>query len=248
MTEIKLYENVMNAIDQAITLFINGSDLLYLDRLARIATHTSTWIPLAIVLIYVLIRRGDLVSFFSTVLAIALCIFFADQMASTVCKPLFERYRPAQDPSIMYMVDVVDGYRGGLYGFFSSHAANTVSVATFLSLMFRNKLLSWWLASWAAVNCWTRIYLGVHYVGDILVGCVWGFFVGWCIYRLWQRYSPGSHRCGGLQSEDTQRATPEVSQTSVTLRTPSGFGMASVHLLVAAIALTYLYISFRALW
>lgn len=240
---------MMNAIDQAITLFLNGSDLLYADHLAQIATNTVTWLPMAAVLLYVLIRHNNAVSLFTTLLAIALCVILADQMASAVCKPLFERYRPARDPMIMYLVDVVDGRRGGQYGFFSSHAANTVAVATFLSLLFRHRLLAWWLGSWAAINCWTRVYLGMHYVGDILVGCLWGGFVGWGIYKLWQRYSPGCRlRPDAAPQAKVGAPAPDAETSAGMLRTRGGYSLASVHLLIASVALTYLYISFRALW
>ena len=119
--------------------------------------------PLSILLFYLIIRNNDLPGIGGTPLALGLCILLADQMASTVFKPWVGRFRPTNDPSLMYAVDVVNGYRGGKFGFFSSHAANTMAIATFLSLLVRQKSLSLWLYSWALLNCWTRVYLGVHY-------------------------------------------------------------------------------------
>lgn len=230
----------MNHIDQTITLWLNGSDSLYLDQVALTATHTATWIPAALVLAYALIRHNDLLSFVETLLAIALCILLADQVASSVCKPLFARFRPAQDPLIMYTVDVVNGYRGGLYGFFSSHASNTFAVATFLTLLIRNRALSLWLYSWALVNCWSRVYLGVHYIGDLTVGAIWGTLVGWGIYLLWLRYCHHS-----VIWEKYHAATQSTSSSNLTA---GGYSYGSVHLIISTLALTYLYIAFRAIW
>lgn len=72
---------------------------------------------------------------------IALVITLADQIASGLCKPFFARFRPTQDPNIMYMVDIVNGYRGGRFGFISSHAANTFAISVFLSLLIKGNLL-----------------------------------------------------------------------------------------------------------
>lgn len=224
-------------IDQTLTLFLNGSHSLFLDGMAVTATQTFTWMPLALVLLYVLVRNNDLPSIFGLVLCIAVSIFVADQVASSICKPLFERFRPTNDPLIMYSVDVVNGYRGGKYGFFSSHAANTMAVATFISLLMRHRCLSLWLYSWALLNCWTRVYLGVHYVGDLLVGMLWGLFVGWAVYRLWIRFRPRS-------------ATDRQAFTSVRLNayTEGGYAVSGIHLLIAAVAATYLFILFKALF
>lgn len=232
----------MNSIDQHLTLMLNGSQSVYLDQLALTATQTATWLPLALVLLYVLVRHNNLVTLAWTILAIALAILLADQVASSIFKPLVARYRPAQNPAFMYTVDVINGYRGGLYGFFSSHAANTFAVATFVSLLIRNRILTVWLYSWSLVNCWSRVYLGVHYIGDLLTGAAWGLFVGWAVYALWKKYAHHTM----LWTQCQQRRNTDCSPTSGTL-TASGFSMSSVHLLIIALALTYLYISLRAL-
>ncbi len=232
----------MNSIDQSLTLMLNGSQCVYLDQLALIATKTATWLPLALVLLYVLVRHNNLVTLAWTVLAIALAILLADQVASSIFKPLIARYRPAQDPSFMYAVDVVNGYRGGLYGFFSSHAANTFAVATFVTLLIRNRALALWLLSWCLVNCWSRVYLGVHYIGDLLTGALWGIFVGWAIYKLWHKYA--HHTTLWIQCHKSNDPKFTSSENALTA---SGFSISSVRLLILSLALTYLCISLRAL-
>ncbi len=214
-------------IDTRLTLALNGSDSLFLDGLAVTLTATLTWLPAALVLFYVLVKNNDTVTLILTLLALALCILVADQVASSVFKPLVARYRPAGDPSLMHLVDVVDGYRGGRYGFFSSHAANTFAVATCLGLIVRSRVLSFVLVAWALVNCWTRLYLGVHYVGDLLCGTLWGIFTGWALHLLYARLAP-------------VRTKPTMGG----VYTPGGYAVSDVRLLVAALATLLLLSTF----
>lgn len=217
-------------LDQHITLAVNGSSSLFLDGLARTATATITWIPLALVLLYVVVRNNSVRNVALFLLMAALCVLIADQVASGLCKPLFARYRPAQDPYLMYAVDIVDGYRGGKYGFFSSHASNTFSLAVFVSLMVRHGALSVGLISWSLLNCWTRIYLGVHYFGDVLVGVLFGALVGAAVYGLFKR-------CGGVAVDELHRSE---------VQTVTGYKTEGAYWLLSALLLTYIYILFRA--
>ena len=171
-------------IDTSLTLLLNGSDCTFVDGIAITATSTIVWIPIAAVLLYLIINKNKPFDSFLIVLGIGIAIFLADQMASGICKPYFCRFRPTHDPEIKHLIDIVNDYRGGKYGFFSSHAANTFAVATFLTYIFRNYKTAILLYSWALLNCWTRIYLGVHYLGDILTGIVWGLLVGVCTFHV----------------------------------------------------------------
>lgn len=157
-----------------------------LDAIAVTATKTSTWIPLGILLLYVLMRMKDWKNALLVILCVGIAITLADQMASGIFKPLVARLRPSHNPELQGVIDIVGDYRGGRYGFFSSHAANTCAVAVFLSLLFRKRVFTVAICSWAMVNSWTRLYLGVHYVGDIMVGLIWGAFVGWMVFRLYR--------------------------------------------------------------
>ena len=103
------------------------------------------------------------------------------------------RWRPTHDPQIGTLVDIVDGYRGGKYGFFSSHAANTMSIAVYFIWMVRSRRLSIALVIWSLLNCWTRMYLGVHFPGDIMVGLLWGVAVGTGVYFLYRRITRGMY-------------------------------------------------------
>ncbi|MFR8356755.1 MAG: phosphatase PAP2 family protein [Parabacteroides sp.] len=123
-------------------------------------------------------------------LAIVLVITFCDQFASHVCKPIFTRFRPTHHPDFMDQVKTVFDYRGGRYGFISSHAANAFGFATFMSLLFRYRLFTWTIFLWAALTAYTRVYLGVHFISDIVPGAIAGVFFGWLVYWLYVKVRP----------------------------------------------------------
>ena len=181
-------------IDRELLLGINGSDSLYLDRLVRTLTNGLTWIPLYLSLFYMVMKNNDNFRRLLLVLGGAgLCVVLAGTVDDVIVKPLVARWRPTHDPQIGILVDIVDGYRGGKYGFFSAHASNTMSIATFFCWLARSHRLSITLVIWSLVNCWTRMYLGVHFPGDILVGLIWGITVGTGVYFLYRRLTRGMY-------------------------------------------------------
>ena len=174
--------------DKQLLLLLNGSDSVFLDWVVMTLTNALTWIPLYVSLLYVVIKanrnvRGVLM----ILLAAGLCVLLAGTIDDEIVKPLVARWRPGHDPEIGHLVDTVNGYRGGRYGFFSAHASNTFSLAIFFSLLMRQRVLTIGLVSWSLLNCWTRMYLGVHYPGDITVGLIWGGLMGYLVYRLYCR-------------------------------------------------------------
>ena len=174
--------------DRWLLLAVNGSESLFLDGLVHTLTTAATWIPLYLALFYMVMKNNSSVQRIAFVLLCAgLCCLFAGGVDDTIVKPLVARWRPTHDPVIGWRVDVVDGYRGGSYGFFSAHACNTFSIAVFFSLLVRSRLLTTALILWSLVNCWTRLYLGVHFPGDILVGLLWGTIVGTSVYLFYRR-------------------------------------------------------------
>lgn len=173
--------------DKQLLLWFNGSDSLFLDGFVKTLTTASTWIPLYLGLFYLVLKNNDNVQNVLLVLGCAgLCAFLAGSLNDMFVKPWVARWRPSHDPEIAMLVDVVNGYRGGRYGFFSSHAANTFSIAIFFALLVRSRMLSVAMILWSLLNCWTRMYLGVHFPGDIFCGLLWGGVVGTGMWYLHQ--------------------------------------------------------------
>ena len=172
------------ALDQQATLALNGSDSIMMDTIMLLLTSTIVWIPMGLYFLYHIYRKTDARTLLFVIIGIALCILFADFVSSGICKPLVARLRPSNEPALYGLVDLVNNYHGGRYGFFSSHAANTMSVAVFLSLQLRKPPVVTLLILWSLINCWSRLYLGVHYLGDVLVGIMWGVTVGWGVHLI----------------------------------------------------------------
>lgn len=183
-------------MDTTLTLLLNGSDNVYLNGIAMLATKAWLWIPLYAAIFYTLVREHSYRQFLIIVGGLLIAILLADQISSSIVKPLVARLRPSHDPSIMHLVDVVEGYRGGRYGFFSSHAANTSAITLYLALIFRNRRITVTLVAWTLLNCWTRLYLGVHFAGDIITGLVFGSTIGTVLYYAASRMvdSKNMHR------------------------------------------------------
>ena len=186
---------ILQDFDRQLLLAVNGSDSLFLDRVVRTLTHAATWIPLYLSLFYMVLRNNDNFRRLLYVLGgVALCYILAGAVDDEIVKPLVARWRPTHDPEIGTLVDIVDGYRGGKYGFFSAHASNTISIATFFCWLTRSRRLSVALVIWSLVNCWTRMYLGVHFPGDILVGLLWGISVATGVYFIYLRLTRNMYK------------------------------------------------------
>ena len=142
--------------DRLATLSVNGSESLFWDGVASIYTSIIVWIPLALAAIFLIIRNVNPKRLILVLFMVALTVLLCDQLASSVFKPLFLRLRPTRDPYILNMVDTVNGYRGGLYGFFSSHAANSFGLAVLFMWLVRDWLFGLSVSVWAAANSLIR--------------------------------------------------------------------------------------------
>lgn len=175
-------------MDMQVLSIFNGSDNIMLDQMVQILTSGLTWIPLYVMLFFVVMRNNETMGQIALVVGSAIfCVLFADGLVDGIIKQLAERWRPSNDPTFKYMVQVVDDIRPKGYSFCSAHAANTMSLAVFFSLLIRSKLLTITLVIWSLINCWTRLYLGVHYPSDILCGMIIGIIVGILVYLLYYK-------------------------------------------------------------
>lgn len=175
-------------LDREVLIYLNSFHASWLDPIMLFITKTFVWLPLYLFLLYLIILEYKK-DFWIALIGIAITIALANSITSEVMKPYFERLRPSREPALEGLIHLVKEhgkfYKGGMYGFASSHAANTFGTAMFFFLLFRHtKQLLWLLFIWAAVMTYTRIYLGVHYPGDILVGGIIGILSGWFGYKL----------------------------------------------------------------
>ena len=174
------------ALDQKIFLTLNGLHNAFFDQFFFSITSLLVWLPFLLVLLFLIIRRErNFKKIFCFIIFVALTILIADQVSSSILKPLVARLRPARDPAIMDLVHTVNDYRGGRFSFVSSHAANSFGIALMLLLFLKNRWSALVLFIWAALFSYSRIYLGVHYLGDILGGIVVGFFAATISYYIY---------------------------------------------------------------
>jgi undecaprenyl-diphosphatase len=159
------------------------------------------WAPLyAAILVYIAMKEKNQKNFWFILLFIAIAVFFADR-GSALIKDIVQRPRPCHEPALEGLVHIVNGKCGGMYGFISSHAANAFNVA-FISLLYiRKRWYSISIIIWAIVVGYTRIYLGVHYPGDVICGSVYGALVAWGVYRLYLVFDK-SRAVSGKESQN----------------------------------------------
>lgn len=164
--------------DEDLFLWLNSFHADWMDPIMFQISETITWTPLFIYLIYLIFKR-DRANAWWVLGGVALTILAADQFTSGFLKPLMERLRPCHDPR---WEGIMHNYErcGGLYGFVSSHAANTFGVSVFLNLKLKGKVKNLrWLFLYAVVVSYSRIYLGVHYPFDIVLGALIGTIMAW---------------------------------------------------------------------
>jgi undecaprenyl-diphosphatase len=175
---------MIERLDQQLLLFLNSMHSPFCDQVMHAISGRIIWVPLYLaILIYVGIKYKR--KFLVILLFIILAATMTDQI-SVLIKNLVHRLRPCHEPSIQNLVHLVNGECGGLYSFVSSHAANSFDVAL-ISLMFiKKKWFSISIVFWALVVGYSRIYLGVHYPGDVICGSIQGALVGWGVYKLYE--------------------------------------------------------------
>ncbi len=173
--------------DQQLFLWLNSFHADWLDPIMLAITGKIIWFPLYAVILFFIIRKLKWRSIYM-LLAFALLITLADQSASGFFKPFFERLRPCHQPGIMEFVHTLK-HCGGQYGFASSHASNTFALGIFMWFLYRN-IYGRLMILWAVLVSYSRIYAGVHYPGDIIMGAILGLLSALIVYYLYKRIFP----------------------------------------------------------
>lgn len=174
----------LQGIDTQWLLAINGMHSDYMDSFMWMVSKSYSWALIGIVAIVVNSRKGWRPAL-AFVLAVAIAVLIADQVSSGLIKHAVERLRPTHEPSLEGLIHLVRDYRGGLYGFVSSHAANSFAVAVLVGCIMPRRAVLGSLFAWAVLQCYSRMYLGVHYPGDILGGMLVGLAAGAVAYWAW---------------------------------------------------------------
>jgi undecaprenyl-diphosphatase len=175
---------MLERLDQQLFLFLNSCYSPFCDRFMHAVSGILIWVPLYLaILICIGVRYRR--KFIIILLFIILAATLADQISVHLFKNIFLRLRPCHEPRLEGLVHLVDGRCGGLYGFVSSHATNSFNVALLSLLFIRKRWYTILIILWALTVGYSRIYLGVHYPGDVIFGSMLGAFIGWGIYELY---------------------------------------------------------------
>jgi undecaprenyl-diphosphatase len=179
----------MLQLDRDLFLFLNSLHTPWLDPVMFLISDRFAWVPLYLWLLYISVKRyGWRAIYF--IICIALLIALSDQVTGFM-KSYFQRFRPSRDENLGDLVHIVNNYRGGKYGFVSSHAANAFALAIFVSQIFRKKVkyLVPVMLTYAVLNAYSRIYLGVHYPADVIVGGLIGIMLAMIMIPGWRYVS-----------------------------------------------------------
>lgn len=164
---------------------LNGSESQFLDNVMWTISGRFVWIPFFLFIIFLFFYKAPLKTAIPLTIFLILVFAASDLVSSSFFKPFFERYRPTHHPDFMEFVDTLNDYRGGRFGFISGHATNSFGLATFLSLVYRNRFVTLASIFWALLNSYTRIYLGVHFISDIIAGAAVGALIAYLLYLVY---------------------------------------------------------------
>lgn len=163
----------LEELDKNLFIFLNSHHTPAWDEIMYWVSHRFFWVPLYALLLFLIVKKGKKIAV--VIVAVVIMAFFTDKGTVHLFKNVFERYRPCHNEDLKHFIHVAENC-GGLYGFVSSHAANTFALALFLTLLLRDKIryFGWFIFPWAALISYSRIYLGRHYPADIIVGALFG--------------------------------------------------------------------------
>jgi undecaprenyl-diphosphatase len=175
---------MLERLDQHLLLFLNSLNSPFWDQVMYNISGRAIWIPLYLAILIALGIRYKR-KFLVLILMIIIAITLSDQ-GSVLFKNSFQRLRPCHEPALEGLVHLVKDRCGGSFGFVSSHASNAFTVAVFSLSLIRRRWVTYCLIFWALVVGYSRIYLGVHYPGDVICGSLLGAVIGWGVYKLYE--------------------------------------------------------------
>lgn len=179
--------NKLLPFEREVFLALNGSGSAFWDNAMWTYTGIATWLPMVLFILYIAFRNQQLKEGMLVLGAIVLVLLLSNLISATFFKPVFQRYRPSHHPDYKELVNIINDFRGGDYGFISGHATNSFGLAFFFSLLFKNRFVTISMMLWAAINSYSRVYLGVHFISDIVAGFIMGTLIGLLVYEIYIR-------------------------------------------------------------
>lgn len=174
-------------IDREILFAINGAHSPILDQIMWVISEKYFGIPFYLLFVFLAYRFFGTKGMLLFILFGSLCVGLTDLTSKYLFKEVFLRYRPSHNFELKDQLHYVNNYKGGTYGFISNHASNMFAVTSFALFSFsrfnKNKLLLLFIL-FPVIVAYSRVYLGVHYPSDVIVGGLWGVFIGWIFFRI----------------------------------------------------------------
>ena len=175
---------MLERLDQQLFLFLNSINSPFWDQVMHAISGKLIWAPLYLaILIFLGVKYKR--RFLIIILFVILAVTLADQISVHLFKNVFQRLRPCHEPALSGLVHLFNGECGGKFSFVSSHATNSFNIALLSLLFIRKRCYTISIIIWALVVGYSRIYLGVHYPGDVICGSLLGALIGWSIYSLY---------------------------------------------------------------
>jgi len=176
---------MLEQLDRELFLFLNSIHSPGWDSIMTFVSAKLTWAPFyafILVLLSIKYKRSILI----IIPIIILTITASDQLSVHAFKEVFMRLRPCHEPALEGLVHTVNNRCGGMYGFVSSHAANSFAAAILSLGLMKKRWFTIMILFWATLVSYSRVYLGVHYPGDIIGGAILGAVIGYLFLSLFR--------------------------------------------------------------
>ncbi len=197
-------------LERNLFFILNGSDSVFLDNIFWTITGKLIWVPMLIFIGVMIFHKTPIKVAIITILSIVILFALCDQISSTFFKGYFQRFRPTHHPDFMNFVDTVREYRSRGYSFISGHATNSFGIAILLSRIFVSRWITIPIISWATLNSYSRLYLGVHFTTDIVAGILVGSLIGLLVFEI---YKATKKRVLKLEPDSTLKVTYSASKS-----------------------------------